>query len=400
VRRSLRVRDLVKETGLSLDEVLVTLWDVGASEVSGLDDEIPSSAIKSTRQAFGLPGRRDVMRCEFWQRKLKMSDEEFNSLLIKLQINRSSSARNLPRGGIQKLRRHAASQGIELIRTKVENSVPKVRPKESELKWQTIGKIRDVRCLDIGQILAIHDALVEDFRGSDDPLDPPGPRDIGLVESSAGRPLTSIGDIRKYESVEMAAAAFLHSLVLNHGFHNGNKRTGLVATLVFLDENDIIVTSSEDELFRLVVKIAQHGLVAKDLDQRADRETIEIAKWLRSNTRPVERSEKLIKWHKLRHILGIYGCTFSFPSVGNRINIERKIEDRLLFLKRERVLKTQTAYGGDGREVERDTLRKIRRDLFLDEDHGVDSEVFYAGAAAATDFIATYRKTLKRLAKL
>lgn len=37
----------------------------------------------------------------------------------------------------------------------------------------------------------------------------------------------------------MAAAALLHSVVLNHPFFNGHMRTALVAMLVYLDENGV-----------------------------------------------------------------------------------------------------------------------------------------------------------------
>jgi hypothetical protein len=45
------------------------------------------------------------------------------------------------------------------------------------------------------------------------------------------------------------------------------------------------------------------------------------------------------------------------------------------------------------------TIRKIRRDLWLDEDHGVDSSRFYEARPGIDEFIAMYRKTLRRLAR-
>ena len=43
------------------------------------------------------------------------------------------------------------------------------------------------------------------------------------------RPQTGLGTIDKYPTIEQKAAALLHSLIKNHAFHNGNKRTALVA---------------------------------------------------------------------------------------------------------------------------------------------------------------------------
>ena len=47
------------------------------------------------------------------------------------------------------------------------------------------------------------------------------------------------------------------------------------------------------------------------------------------------------------------------------------------------------------------TVRKIRRDLQLDHEHGYDEQDFYGKKPTRVDdFIAKYRKTLLRLARL
>lgn len=84
------------------------------------------------------------------------------------------------------------------------------------------------------------------------------------------------------------------------------------------------------------------------------------------------------------------------------MNIERAVTKRSGFLGRQKtiVLRTQLAYGDEGREVERNSLNKVRRDLELDEEHGVDSAAFYGDAVTPVEFILRHAKTLKRLAKL
>lgn len=52
----------------------------------------------------------------------------------------------------------------------------------------------------------------------------------------------------------------------------------------------------------------------------------------------------------------------------------------------------------DGAEIDRATVQKIRRDLDLLEEHGVDEEVFFYGAPRIDEFINKYRKTLDDLA--
>jgi hypothetical protein len=67
-----------------------------------------------------------------------------------------------------------------------------------------------------------------------------------------------------------------------------------------------------------------------------------------------------------------------------------------------RALRTQVQCAGDGTDADRSTIKKIRADLELDDDHGIDSLVFYQAAQEqiAEGFIVRYRKTLRRLAQL
>jgi death-on-curing protein len=52
------------------------------------------------------------------------------------------------------------------------------------------------------------------------------------------------------------AAAYLFHIVRNHPFVDGNKRTGLIAALVFLGLNDLVLDAEPDPLFELVVRVA------------------------------------------------------------------------------------------------------------------------------------------------
>jgi death-on-curing family protein len=251
------------------------------------------------------------------------------------------------------------------------------------------------------EVEAIHWELVRDFASDSDPIDPAGVRDPDLLGSAVFRQHTSFGDSLKYPSVEMAASALLHALVHDHPFHNGNKRTALVSMLVLLDENALMMKEDclEDELFELVLRLAQHKIVAPGKDL-ADRETLHLAEWVRGHTRHIERGDRPVQWRRLRQILGGFGCEVALQQ-GVRANIVRVIEEPGRLRTRRRTYATQVKYTDDGREAQVHTVKKIRRDLWLDEEHGVDSQSFYrmSGLMPST-FIVKYRKTLKRLAKL
>jgi death-on-curing protein len=77
-------------------------------------------------------------------------------------------------------------------------------------------------------------------------------RDLGLLDSALARPRTTLFGIDAYESLELKAAALLHSLVSNHALVDGNKRLAWLATVVFLDLNDHETSLGDDAAFALV----------------------------------------------------------------------------------------------------------------------------------------------------
>lgn len=81
-------------------------------------------------------------------------------------------------------------------------------------------------------------------------------RDIGLLESAAHRPTTSLWGKDAYPSLELKAAALMDSLVNSHPLVDGNKRLGWVATLVFLDLNGVWIEVPDDDAYELVIAVA------------------------------------------------------------------------------------------------------------------------------------------------
>lgn len=96
----------------------------------------------------------------------------------------------------------------------------------------------------------------------------PEVRDYGLLESALARPQASVFGEDAYPSIHQKAAALLHSLVTNHALVDGNKRLGTFAMLLFYAMNDYGVTASDDELFDLVIAIADQRIA--EVDKIAD----------------------------------------------------------------------------------------------------------------------------------
>jgi death-on-curing protein len=85
-------------------------------------------------------------------------------------------------------------------------------------------------------------------------------RDIGLLESAAHRPRTTVFGADAYPKIHDKAAALLHSVVSNHALVDGNKRLGLAAVIAFLGMNGWQLTLTNDEAYDLVIAVASGEL--------------------------------------------------------------------------------------------------------------------------------------------
>ena len=105
--------------------------------------------------------------------------------------------------------------------------------------------------LNLSEVLHIHRDQIERYGGQ------PGIRDLGLLQSAVGMPAAGFGDRFLHEDLFEMAAAYLFHITRNHLFMDGNKRTGVVCALVFLELNGIGVKASEDSLVEMVMAVAE-----------------------------------------------------------------------------------------------------------------------------------------------
>jgi len=81
-------------------------------------------------------------------------------------------------------------------------------------------------------------------------------RDLGLLESAAHRPTTSLWGDEVYPDFPTKAAVLLESLVRHHPLVDGNKRLGWLAVVVFHGLNGVELEAPDDEAYELVVDMA------------------------------------------------------------------------------------------------------------------------------------------------
>lgn len=82
-------------------------------------------------------------------------------------------------------------------------------------------------------------------------------RDVGLLDSAAARPRSSVFGQDAYPTLLGKAGALLHSICRNHALVDGNKRQAWHAATVFLALNGIDVTLTHEEAFDLVMRVAE-----------------------------------------------------------------------------------------------------------------------------------------------
>lgn len=120
------------------------------------------------------------------------------------------------------------------------------------------------------QILFIHSRLIDETGGSH------GVRDVNMLLSALSRPQATYDDIDVYADLFSKGAALFDSLIRNHPFLDGNKRTAIVATGLFLKLNGYLLIVDNDEMVRFTIACAQSQLSFE-----------QIVEWVRNFSLPI-----------------------------------------------------------------------------------------------------------------
>lgn len=106
-----------------------------------------------------------------------------------------------------------------------------------------------MKYLTLEQVVFINDRIIHETGGQR------GIRDLGLLHSSCERPKASFAGKDLYPTLFEKAASLAHSIILNHPFLDGNKRTALVSMALFLELNGIFLSINQEEAVRFATRI-------------------------------------------------------------------------------------------------------------------------------------------------
>jgi death-on-curing protein len=124
-----------------------------------------------------------------------------------------------------------------------------------------------VRYLVAEQVLFIHSRLIGETGGIH------GIRDLGLLQSAVSRSQATFVGKELYRDVFYKAAALMESIIKNHAFIDGNKRTAITSASIFLLSNSYSLETSQKEFEQFTLKMVT-GKVSFD----------DAVKWFKENS--------------------------------------------------------------------------------------------------------------------
>jgi len=122
--------------------------------------------------------------------------------------------------------------------------------------------------IDLKTVLKIHDLLIDEFGGT------PGVRDHSLLDSAINRPFQTFDNELLYPSIIDQSAAIIESIIKNHPFNDGNKRTGYTMMRLHLLNNELDIKASEDDKYDFVISIASGQIDFDQIKQWIERKMI------------------------------------------------------------------------------------------------------------------------------
>ncbi len=124
-----------------------------------------------------------------------------------------------------------------------------------------------IRFLSEGEIIAVNERMVSQYGGLH------GVKDLYLLQLAVGRPQMSVAFQDAYKSIFDKAAALFHSIINNHPFLDGNKRTSLFSAILFLEHNGWNVKFRRKEAVKFTRKAHNEDYTVE-----------QISKWLKEHS--------------------------------------------------------------------------------------------------------------------
>ncbi len=111
-----------------------------------------------------------------------------------------------------------------------------------------------MRYLELSETLEIYRRIIAESGGAF------GVRNLGALESALAQPMITFGGNELYPTIIEKASALGYSIIMNHPFVDGNKRTGHAAMETFLVMNGYEIVATVDEQEAITLRVASSNL--------------------------------------------------------------------------------------------------------------------------------------------
>lgn len=257
------------------------------------------------------------------------------------------------------------------------------------------------------QVLKAHFLIVDFFAQEGGGVGGVGPKSVDLLHSAIYRQFVSYGGKDKWATPLEKCATLLFGLVKDHPFHDANKRTAFLVTLLQLERLGRMPRIKQREFEDFVVEVADNQLqkyarFREAQDEENDPEIRFIADFLKRNTRDIDRRSYTVTFHELNQIIKKHGFELVSPS-GNFINlVQVEFKPKILGIMGPKIRRetrlAQIGFPGWKKQVGKGALKTVRDATRLTPEKGYDSKTFFQGADPLHVLIDTYSEPLRRLA--
>lgn len=108
--------------------------------------------------------------------------------------------------------------------------------------------------IDLKTVENVHNILIDRFGGGK------GIRDKGALEAAIARPYATFDQEDLYPTIIEKAAAIFESIIINHPFIDGNKRSAYVLMRLILLSDHLDVVASQNEKYDFVISASKGEL--------------------------------------------------------------------------------------------------------------------------------------------
>ena len=264
------------------------------------------------------------------------------------------------------------------------------------------------KSIGIIDVLWAHFCLVDFFAESGEGIGGVGPRNLDLLHSALYRQHISYDGKSKWDNDFDRIATVFFGIIMNHPFHDANKRTAFLSCIYHLQKVNRCLTITESEFEEFTVLIAERKLEKysryKDILKRNSKDPeVEFISWfLKKHSRMTDNKFYSITYRQLNTILNGFGFDMKNPR-NNCVDIIRTVERRRILgiagpKEKTDVKVCQIGFPNWTSQVGRGAIKTIRESCKLDHKNGFDSQSFFKNADPIDCLIARYQEPIRSLA--